>query len=417
MSEEQRDEILLLNINKWLNNDILPQEFHNLSNWDIYETLHDENISIVQIGSTVYKTNDKNHNNDDIDDFLKESDDEEDQDDDIKQNEDNKPLNLEVVKIHQFRIVFDFGFDFDDDSKPKVLAIYHLKDEWQQIFKTKEFNDKEIDNICVNEQELDEMDKCDLSLLFKSLSKKQLINGIKSYLKKHKNNKQLIKIKELKNINGLMINDKEFLMIIIAKIIAIDGEDILDEFNKYIDNDLDQLINIQFKQNMIDLKNEINEKNFANTLNDIEQIVKKANSLNQLKQSENALDLIINVCKTFLIDFIVKNMENDNDDLIDLNITNHTKLNYRIGDLETSMEKICNGMNINNYKDKLCDLKSNLIKWKKELMPIFGPLFSDNIRALNKKLSKSRSNKLKGKRKLDDDGENKSNPNKKQKTA
>ena len=185
---------------------------------------------------------------------------------------------LEITKIHQFRIVFDF----DDNAKneiPKVLAIYHFKQRqgWQQIFKTKEFNDDEIDSICLNEDSLDFMEECDLSLILKSLSKKQLLNGIRSYLKSNsKRNPKLRKIKELKDMNGLMLNDKEYLTIIIAKIIAIDGENILDKFDKFIDNDLNELINIEFKQNMINLKNDINRIHFEQVLDDIEQIVKKS---------------------------------------------------------------------------------------------------------------------------------------------
>ena len=128
------------------------------------------------------------------------------------------------------------------------------------------------------------------------------------------------------------------------------------------------------------------------------------------------MDLLINICQSFLIDFIVKNIENENEDLEDLNVTKDSKLNYRIGDLETAIENICNNMNKENTKT-LKDLHKNLTEWKKQLMPIFGPLFSDNIRSLNKKLSKFKS---KNKRKLNDieeDFNDSKTPSKKQRTA
>ncbi len=94
-----RDEVLLLNINKWLQQkDItLPPDLDELTNWDIFETFHDDNITIATIGCTVYQ-NSCNKSGDAITQFLQESDDE---DDDLK---------FQISKTEQLRIVFErFG--------------------------------------------------------------------------------------------------------------------------------------------------------------------------------------------------------------------------------------------------------------------------------------------------------------------
>eukprot|EP01084_Bolivina_argentea_P204669 349554_1 len=218
---QDRDELLVLNINKWFSNDdiTLPPDLDHLNNWDIYETLHDDNITIATIGCVI-NDNDNTNTSDLLSKFLEESDDEENEDDDIKLGGTNN--------IEQLRIVFDFKkSDEYVNNKPKVLAIYHKQNDiFTQIYKTNKFNDNEIHLICI-ENNNDNTQECDLSLLFKSLSKKQLINGIKSFVNKNKNKNILNKLL-IKNINELMIKDEEYLKLIAAQMVGIDEKILLE---------------------------------------------------------------------------------------------------------------------------------------------------------------------------------------------
>ena len=383
-SSEDRDEMLVLNINDWIssNHIVLPPDMDDFSHWDIYETLHDEKYSIVEIGSTIYEHTTKNEK-DKTAEFLEDSDDEYSEDDDIRS-----------IKMEQLRIVFDF----DTDSKPQVLAIYRKKNgKFEQIFSVKEFVDSEIHSLCVsNEDGLNNEDSedCDLSILFKSLSKNQLVEGIKSFMSKHRKDKKLkqLAIKE-SDLVGLRLRDKEFLQIIMAQIVGID-EGVLLEMNAKIDDDLNDLT-ASFKQSMTDLEGDIfDESQLDVVLNLMEEIVLKALSLRQLHQNQIALDLVLSTLERFLIEFLCKMDEND---LEDMGIEKNAKLNYRVCDLENAMEKICKSMHLKECKETLIELRMKLKKWQElilEKMPFFGPLFSDNIRSLNKKLDSAKKRKL-----------------------
>ena len=381
-SSEDRDETLVLNINDWIssNHIVLPPDLDDFSHWDIYETLHDDKYSIAEIGSTIYEHTTKNEK-DKTAEFLEDSDDEYSDDDDIKS-----------IKMEQLRIVFDFG----PDSKPKVLAIYRKKNgKFEQIFSVKEFVDSEINSLCVsNDLNNEDSEDCDLSILFKSLSKNQLIEGIKSFMSKHRKDKKLkqLAIKE-SDLVGLRLRDKEFLQIIMAQIVGID-EGVLDEMNAQIDDDFNDLT-ASFKQSMTDLEADIfDDSQLDAVLNLMEEIVLKALSLRQLHQNQIALDLVLSTLERFLIEFLCKMDEND---LEDMNIEKNAKLNYRVCDLENAMEKICKSMHLRESKETLIELREKLKKWQEFILkklPFFGPLFSDNIRSLNKKLDAAKKRKL-----------------------
>ena len=345
--------------------------------------MHEDAVSIVEVGSTVYNTK--------VADFL------EDEDDDIK-HDPSSAMKFQSITMEQLRIVFDFnGFDPSSNTGPPILAIYHKRDgQWQQVFAVKSFNDPEIDMLCSGESMMDDVQQCDLSLLFKSLSKKQLILGIQSFLKKlegdnggsdNADHLRLV-IPELKDLRALSQRDSEFIQFTIAQIVS-QNEDILDEFNTVIDRDLESLVHDQFQRNLRDLEKDVfDESQWNEVFEDIENIVQKARSLSGFGQHLDALSLVESVCQQFLVDFLG---EMDEDDREELRLDRNSKLNYRISDLETSMEKICKGINVNrseSARERLVALECSMKEWRKKLIPVFGPLFSDNIRGLNQKLQR-----------------------------
>lgn len=400
---DKRDAFLVNNIHHCSSN-WLPLEYQHLIHFDIYETLHMDEITIAEMGCTIYE-------NVTVEQFLAEN-----------EENDNK---LQILKIEQFRLILQFEVEkistIDSNANeefPKCIAVYHknTNQQWQQITKNDElFKDEELHILCMsNTQTLHEFyEQTDLNLMFQTLTKQQMIHSIINFMNTLKLNMQKTnkmkeyldclnlfqlsnerKHKQVSIADQLKIRDRSQIELLAAQLIAL-NTDVLDEFEKYICKDLHH-IQQQFEQ-LMDKTSDANDMN--DVLQSVENIVCKVKSLSETGKLFVSLELLRFVIQ-HLVQFIIDCCDVDGNGRNEMeDFAENSKLNVCFGELESQLERVCNKIRISMIKNEcelqskqalelLMDIQISMKEWKLKMTPILGPLFSDNIRCLTKQLRK-----------------------------